>query len=103
MVGGIFASKAFELGNVGKELGGHSRLTNIVADRIIDQLIEIRETKTYHIGEKRDSRGSSRGGSVSNSPNIRAEVATSVRPWTKHGEGNGGRTRRRGRTQRIRR
>ena len=36
MVRGIFASKAFKLGNVGGELGWHSRLTNILAYRIID-------------------------------------------------------------------
>ena len=53
MVGGIFTSKAFELGNVGGELGWHSRPTNIVADRIIDQVIEIGETETGHIREQR--------------------------------------------------
>ena len=36
MVGGIFTSKAFEFGNVERELCWHSRPTNIVADRIID-------------------------------------------------------------------
>ena len=41
MVGGILTSKAFELGNVGGELGWHSRPTDIVADRIINQLIEV--------------------------------------------------------------
>ena len=51
MVRGIFTSKAFELGNVGGELGWHSRPTNIVADRIIDQLIEVGETETGHIRE----------------------------------------------------
>ena len=43
MVRGIFTSKAFELGNVRGELGWHSRPTNIVADRIINQLIEVGE------------------------------------------------------------
>ena len=36
MVGGILTSKAFELGNVGGELGWHSRPTNIMVNRIID-------------------------------------------------------------------
>ena len=36
MVGWIVSSKAFELGNVGGELGWHSKPTNIVADRIIN-------------------------------------------------------------------
>ena len=49
MVGGIFTSKAFELGNVGGELGWHRRTTNIVADRIIDKLIEFEETEADHI------------------------------------------------------
>ena len=49
MVGWIFSSKAFELGNVGGELGWHSRPTNIVPDRIIDQLIEIRETEACNV------------------------------------------------------
>ena len=48
IVGGILSNKAFELGNVGGELGWHSKPTNIVADRIIDQLIEIGETEPYH-------------------------------------------------------
>ena len=49
MVRGIFTGKAFELGNVGGELGWHSRPTNIVADRIINQLIEVGETEAGHI------------------------------------------------------
>ena len=80
MVGGIFTSKAFKLGNVGGELGWHSRPTNIVADRIIDQLIEIRETKIGHIREKRDSRGSSHSGSTGNGPNSRTGVGASAMP-----------------------
>ena len=51
MVGGIFTSKAFKLGNVGGELGWHSRPTNIMENRIIDQLIEVGETETGHIRE----------------------------------------------------
>ena len=51
MVGGIFTSKAFELGNVGGELGWHSRPTNIVANRIINQLIKIEDTEAGHIRE----------------------------------------------------
>ena len=49
MVGGIFTSKAFELGNVGGELGCHSRPTDIVVDRIVDNLIEVGETEASHI------------------------------------------------------
>ena len=52
MVGGILSSEAFKLGNVGGELGWHSRPTNIMADRIIYQLIEIRETEACHEGGK---------------------------------------------------
>ena len=51
MVRGIFTSKAFELGNVGRELGWYSRPTNIVANRIINQLIEIGETEADHVRE----------------------------------------------------
>ena len=80
MVGGIFTRKAFELGNVGGELGWHSRPTNIVADRIVDQLIEIEETETSPIREKRDSRGRSRSGSVGNGPSSRTGVAAGARP-----------------------
>ena len=80
MVGGILSSKAFKLGNVGGELGWHSRPNNIVADRIIDQLIEIGETEACHKGEQGSSRGSSYGDSTSNSPSIRAGVAASARP-----------------------
>ena len=99
MVRRIFTSKAFEFRNAGGELGGHRRPTKIVADGIINQLIEIREAETYHIREKRDSRGSSCGGSSSNIPSSRARVSTSIRPWTRHCEGDKGRTRSRGRTQ----
>ena len=53
MVGWIFTSKAFELGNVRRELCCHSRPTNIMADRIIDQLIEIGETEIGQIREQR--------------------------------------------------
>ena len=80
MVGGIFGSKAFELGNVGGKLGWHSRPTNIMLNRVINDLIEVGETEASHIREQRDSWGSSRGGSTSNSPSIRVGVAASVRP-----------------------
>ena len=49
MIGWIFSSKAFELRDVGGELGWHSRPTNIVADRVIDQLIEIGEAEAYNV------------------------------------------------------
>ena len=45
MVRGIFTSKAFKLWNVGGELGGHRRPTNIMANRVIDQLVKIMETE----------------------------------------------------------
>ena len=80
MVRGIFTSKAFELRNVEGELGGHRRPTNIVADRVIDQLIEIGEAEACHIREQRDSRGSSPGSSTSKIPSSRARVSTSIRP-----------------------
>ena len=51
MVGGILSSKAFELGNVGGELGWHSSPTDIMANRVINELIEIRETEANHIRE----------------------------------------------------
>ena len=51
MVRGIFTSKAFELGNVRGELGWHSRPTDIMENRIIDQLIEVEETEASHIRE----------------------------------------------------
>ena len=80
MIGGIFTSKAFELGNVRGELGWHSRPTDIVADRIINQLIEVRETETCHIREQRCSRGRSRSGSNGNGPSSRTGVAAGNRP-----------------------
>ena len=49
MVGWIFSSKAFKLRDVGGELGWHSRPTNIVADGVIDQLIEIGEAETCDV------------------------------------------------------
>ena len=55
VVGWIFSSKAFELRDVGGELGWHSRPTKIVADRVIDQLIEIGEAEVYHVREQRCS------------------------------------------------
>ena len=49
MIGWIFSSKAFKLRDVRGELGWHSRPTNIVADRVIDQLIEIGEAEAYDV------------------------------------------------------
>ena len=49
MIGWIFSSKAFELRVVGGELGWHSRPTNIVVDRVIDQLIEIGEAEACNV------------------------------------------------------
>ena len=49
MIGWIFSSKAFKLRDVRGELGWHSRPTNIVADRVIDQLIEIREAEACNV------------------------------------------------------
>ena len=68
MVGGIFTSKAFKLGNVRGELGWHSRPTNIVVNRIINKLIEIGETEASHIREQWGSRGRSHSGSTGNGP-----------------------------------
>ena len=99
MVGWIFFSKAFKLRDVGGELGWHSRPTNIMADRVIGQLIEIGEAEACHVREQRCSRGSSCGGSTSSSPDIRAGITASVRPWTRHSEGDRGRTRSKRRTQ----
>ena len=80
MVRGIFTSKAFELGNVRGEIGWHSRPTNIVVDRIVDQLIEIWDIEPSHIREQRGSRGRSRSGSTGNRPNSRTRVAAGSRP-----------------------
>ena len=52
MVGWIFSSKAFEHRDVGGELGWHSRPTNIVADRVIDQLIEIGEAEACDVWQQ---------------------------------------------------
>ena len=98
-IGWIFSSKAFELRDVRGELGWHSRPTNIVVDRVIDQLIEIREAEACHVREQGCSRGSSCGGFASSSPGIRAGIPASVRPWTRHSEGDRGRTRSKRRTQ----
>ena len=92
MVGGIFTSKAFELGNVGGELGQHSRPTNVVVDRVIDQLIEIGEAEACDVRQQGYGRGGSCGGFASSSSGIRAGSTTSVRPWTRHSEGDRGRT-----------
>ena len=55
MIGWIFSSKAFELRDVEGEIGWHSRPTNIVADRVIDQLIEIGEAEACDVREQRCS------------------------------------------------
>ena len=52
VIGWIFSIKAFELRNVGGELGWHSRPTNIVADRVIDQLIEIGEAEACDVRQQ---------------------------------------------------
>ena len=52
MIGWIFSSKAFELRDVRGELGWHSRPTNIVADRVIDQLIEIGEAEACDVRQQ---------------------------------------------------
>ena len=49
MIGWIFAIKALKLRDVGGELGWHSRPSNIVADRVIDQLIEIGEAEACDV------------------------------------------------------
>ena len=49
MVGWIFSNKAFELRYVRGELGWHSRPTNIVVDRFINQLIEIGEAEACNV------------------------------------------------------
>ena len=99
MIGWIFSSKAFKLRDVGGELGWHSRPTNIVADRVINQLIEIGEAEACNVQQQGYGRGSSCGGSASSDSGIRAWSTANVRPWTTHGEGDKGRTRRRRRTQ----
>lgn len=80
MIGGMFSSKAFKLGNVKGELGWHSRPTNIVADRVIDQLIEIGETEASHVREQGDGRSSSCGGSASSSLGSSARITATVSP-----------------------
>ena len=80
MVGWIFSSKAFELRDVGGELGWHSRPTNIVADRVIDQLIEIGEAEACNVRQQGYGRGSSRSSSASRRSDIRAWSTNNVRP-----------------------
>ena len=92
MIGWIFSSKAVELRDVRGELGWHSRPTNIVDDRVIDQLIEIGDTEAFHVREQGDSQGSSCSGSASSILSIRVRIIASVRPWTSHSEGDRGRT-----------
>ena len=52
MVGWIFSSKAFKLRDVGGELGWHSRPTNIIVDRVIDQLIKIGEAEACDVRQQ---------------------------------------------------
>ena len=99
VIGWIFSSLAFELRDVGRELGWHGRPTNIVADRVIDQLIEIREAEACNVRQQGGGRGSSCGGFASSQAGIRAGRTPSVRPWTRLSEGGRGRTRRRRRTR----
>ena len=42
----IFSSKTFKLGDVGRELGWHSRPTSVMAYRVIDQLVKIENTES---------------------------------------------------------
>ena len=80
MVGGILTIKAFELGNVRGEFGWHSRPTNIVVNRIINQLIEVGETRADHIREQWGSRGRCRSGSNRKRPSSSTGVAAGSRP-----------------------
>ena len=91
--------QGLQIRNVEGELGGHSRPTNIVADRVINQLIEIGEAEACDVREQGCGRGSSSGGSASSSFDIRAGSTASVMPWTRHSEGDRGRTRRKRRTR----
>ena len=93
MIGWIFSSLAFEFRDVGRELGWHGRPTNIVADRVVDQLIEIGEAEACNVRQQWGGRSRSGGGSASSRASIRAGRTASVRPWTRHG--GRGRTRRR--------
>ena len=97
MVGWIFSSKAFELRDVGGELGWHSRPISIVVNGVIDQLMEIGEAEACNVRQQGGGRGRSCGSSASSRAGIRAGRTASVRPWTRHG--GRGRTRRRRRTR----
>ena len=80
MIGWIFSSLAFEFRDIGRELGWHGRPTNIVADRVVDQLIEIGEAEAYNVWQQRGGRGCSCGDSASSRAGIRAGSTASVRP-----------------------
>ena len=99
IIGWIFAIKALKLRDVGGELGWHSRPISIVVNGVIDQLMEIREAKACNVWQHKGGWGSSCGGSASSRVGIRAGRTASVRPWTRHSEGDRGRTRSKRRTQ----
>ena len=90
MVGGILSSQAFKLWDVGRELCQHSRPTSIMVYRVVYQPVQIGEAEACQEGEQGCSRGSSCGGSASSSSGIRAGSTASVRPWTRHSEGDKG-------------
>ena len=56
MICRIFSSKAFKLGDIGRELGWQSRPTSVMVYRVIDQLVKIGKTEACHIGEQGSSR-----------------------------------------------
>ena len=95
MIGWIFAIKALKLRDVGGDLGWHSMPISIVVNGVIDQLMEIGEAEACNVRQHRGGRVSSCGGFASSGADIRAGGTASVRPWTRHGEGDRGRTRRR--------
>ena len=66
---------------------------------VIDQLMEIGEAEACNVRQHRGGRGSSCGGSASSRAGIGARRTASVRPWTRHSEGDRERTRRRRRTR----
>ena len=99
MICRIFSSKAFKLGDVGRELGQHSKPTSIMVYRFVYQLVNI---------EDAESKGTTGVVSVVVPlvvfQSMRVGVTTSIRSCTRHSEGVRGRTRgrMRRRTQRTR-
>ena len=79
MVCRIFSSKTFKLGDVGRELGWHSRPTRIMVYGVIDQLVKIKKIEAYHIREQWSSCDSSCCGPTSSIPSIRVGATTSIR------------------------